>query len=125
MSEYSATTMPNLLATMERALAALDASEASLSEGELRRWVVMTPSEEPLALVVTDQAAIKLRPVQVERATSFRTHREARQMASCCRDAAGRQARALQVCHAYRLMRETLRNTLGSWTQSMLVQVPT
>ncbi|MES2959121.1 MAG: hypothetical protein V4792_13105 [Pseudomonadota bacterium] len=111
--------MPDLLTTLGRALAALDQSEASLSEEDLCRWVIVTPGEQPLAFVVGDQSDIQLRPVQVDRATWFRTQREARQVASCCRYAGGLRARAMRVSHAYRQMRETLRNTLGSWPQFM------
>lgn len=109
MSAMSHTT--DFIATIEQRLAALDQSEAALDQHELRRWVVLSFSEQPLAFDIDGDHVDNPRGVQIERATRL-NRLAARHVASRCKDGNGQEAKAVEVRHAYAVIRRSLRETL-------------
>ena len=104
-------TTTDFITTIEQRLAALDQSEAALDQHELRRWVVLSFSEQPMAFDIMDSYIDNPRGVQIERATRF-NRVNAQHVASRCKDGNGNAAKAVEVRHAYAVIRRGLRMTL-------------
>jgi hypothetical protein len=105
------------------ALSALDLAETVTPEKELGRWVVLTTDHHALAFDVIDGKPRNPRPAVVQRATRLSLLVARRAAVQYGARPAG-AAKAMQVRHAFNIVREELRHTLEVLPRAQLRSDP-